>query len=161
MPMQGHPPAPCHVVPALAAVMVGVRISFVVTPFFRNFAVEQYHHSMNKYTQFALLSASTLRMLPHILWYLRLCRIHLEHSYATYLNADRIGRDFYCLHLVTLGNGRAGQQGVLRAVCLNYISRLCLSPASGRWGRAFFSLCAGQQCRMAKSKCDERKSKRI
>lgn len=129
---------------------------------------------MNKYTQFALLSASTLRMLPHILWYLRfkatidadlgpygegrgsvltfikVCTrqkvfrnlfyyrlgeyrsvfikwlmpedptlhitcpeigagCHLEHSYATYLNADKIGRDFYCLHLVTLGNGRDGR----------------------------------------------------
>ena len=129
---------------------------------------------MNKYTQFALLSASTLRMLPHILWYLRFkatidadlgpygegrglvltfikvftCQrvfrnlfyyrlgeyrsvfikwlmpedptlhitcpeigagCHLEHSYATYLNADKIGRDFYCLHLVTLGNGRDGR----------------------------------------------------
>ena len=34
---------------------------------------------------------------------------HLEHTYATYLNADRIGRNFYCLHLVTLGNGRDGR----------------------------------------------------
>ena len=129
---------------------------------------------MNKYTQFALLSASTLRMLPHILWYLRFRKTidadleqygegrgsvvtfikvctrqkvfrnlfyyrlgeyrsvfikwlmpeeptmhitcpdigpgcHLEHTYATYLNADRIGRNFYCLHLVTLGNGRDGR----------------------------------------------------
>lgn len=129
---------------------------------------------MNPYTQFALLSASTLRMLPHILWYLRfkktidadlepygegrgsvltfikVCtrqkvfrnlfyyrlgeyrsvfikwlmpedkslhitcphigsRCHLEHSYSTYLNADSIGRNFYCLHLVTLGNGRGGR----------------------------------------------------
>jgi serine O-acetyltransferase len=28
---------------------------------------------------------------------------HLEHSYSTYLNADLIGDDFMCLHLVTLG----------------------------------------------------------
>ena len=113
---------------------------------------------MNPYTQFALLSASTLRMLPHILWYLRFKKTidadlerygegrgsvttfikvctrqkvfrnlfyyrlgeyrsvfikwlmpgdptlhitcpeigpgcHLEHTYATYLNADRIGRN--------------------------------------------------------------------
>lgn len=34
---------------------------------------------------------------------------HLEHSYATYLNAERIGRDFYCLQLVTLGNGHGGR----------------------------------------------------
>lgn len=34
---------------------------------------------------------------------------HLEHSYATYLNAECIGRDFYCLQLVTLGNGRGGR----------------------------------------------------
>ena len=129
---------------------------------------------MNPYTQFALLSASTLRMLPHILWYLRFKKTidadlepygegrgsvltfikvctrqkvfrnlfyyrlgeyrsvfikwllpedkslhitcprigegcHLEHSYSTYLNADGIGRNFYCLHLVTLGNGRDGR----------------------------------------------------
>lgn len=34
---------------------------------------------------------------------------HLEHSYSTYLNADNIGRNFYCLHLVTLGNGKDGR----------------------------------------------------
>ena len=34
---------------------------------------------------------------------------HFEHNYATYLNAERIGRDFYCLQLVTLGNGRGGR----------------------------------------------------
>ena len=28
---------------------------------------------------------------------------HLEHSYATYLNAESIGDDFYCLQMVTLG----------------------------------------------------------
>lgn len=33
---------------------------------------------------------------------------HFEHSYATYLNAQSIGRDFYCLQLVTLGNGKKG-----------------------------------------------------
>ncbi len=33
---------------------------------------------------------------------------HFEHSYATYLNARSIGRDFYCLQLVTLGNGKNG-----------------------------------------------------
>lgn len=33
---------------------------------------------------------------------------HFEHSYATYLNARAIGRDFYCLQLVTLGNGKTG-----------------------------------------------------
>ncbi len=33
---------------------------------------------------------------------------HFEHSYATYLNARSIGRDFYCLQLVTLGNGNNG-----------------------------------------------------
>ena len=124
---------------------------------------------MNPYTQFALLTASSLRMLPHIalylcnkrvhdqdlkhygegdggvvtfvkvctrqrvyrnLFYYRLgeyksffikwllppertlniwCRdigagCHFEHNYATYLNAERIGSDFYCLQLVTLGN---------------------------------------------------------
>ena len=131
---------------------------------------------MNRYTQFALLSASSLRMLPHILLYLRYRKIvepdlvqygegngvlafikvctrqkvfrnvfyyrlgeyrsffvkwllpaeaslhitcphigsgcHLEHSYSTYLNADRIGQNFYCLHLVTLGNGRGGRPTV-------------------------------------------------
>lgn len=129
---------------------------------------------MNIYTQSALLSASTLRMLPHILLYLRFRKTidadlerygegrggvltfikvctrqkvfrnlfyyrlgeyrsffikwllpaegslyitcpqigsgcHLEHTYSTYLNADSIGRNFYCLHLVTLGNGRGGR----------------------------------------------------
>lgn len=34
---------------------------------------------------------------------------HLEHSYSTYLNADSIGKNFYCLHLVTLGNGKDGR----------------------------------------------------
>ena len=34
---------------------------------------------------------------------------HLEHTYATYLNADSIGKDFYCLQLVTLGNGKGGR----------------------------------------------------
>ena len=33
---------------------------------------------------------------------------HFEHSYATYLNAKAIGRDFYCLQLVTLGNNKKG-----------------------------------------------------
>ena len=129
---------------------------------------------MNKYTQFTLLSLSTLRMVPHILCYLwfkkrvdpdlacysadkpgvltfikvstrqRVFRnlfyyrlgeyrsvfikwllppepslyitcphigrgCHFEHNYSTYLNADSIGDDFYCLHLVTLGNGKNGR----------------------------------------------------
>ena len=34
---------------------------------------------------------------------------HFEHNYATYLNAESIGKDFYCLHLVTLGNGKDGR----------------------------------------------------
>lgn len=34
---------------------------------------------------------------------------HFEHNYATYLNAESIGKDFYCLHLVTLGNGKGGR----------------------------------------------------
>jgi len=34
---------------------------------------------------------------------------HFEHNYATYLNAERIGRNFYCLQLVTLGNGKGGR----------------------------------------------------
>ena len=126
---------------------------------------------MNPYTQAVLLTASTLRMLPHIALYLlhrkqidadlvkyapdgngggvrafikvatrqRVFRnlfyyrmgdyrsalikwmlppertltiwcpcigegCHFEHNYATYLNAERIGRNFYCLQLVTLGN---------------------------------------------------------
>lgn len=129
---------------------------------------------MNPYTQFALLSMSTLRLVPHLLYYLahrktidedlrryregeggvltfikvatrqrtfrnllyyrmgdyRAALIkwllppdgslhitcpqigagcHLEHAYSTYLNADSIGRNFYCLQLVTLGNGRDGR----------------------------------------------------
>lgn len=34
---------------------------------------------------------------------------HFEHNYATYLNAESIGKDFYCLQLVTLGNGKGGR----------------------------------------------------
>ena len=133
---------------------------------------------MNRYTQFALLSASTLRMLPHIalylahrrridpdlvkyqdkragvvnfiktctrervfrnLFYYRLgeyksvwvkwmlppehtlniwcphigAGAHFEHNYATYLNAESIGDDFYCLHLVTLGNDREGRRPII------------------------------------------------
>lgn len=32
---------------------------------------------------------------------------HFEHNYATYLNAERIGKHFYCLQLVTLGTGHS------------------------------------------------------
>ena len=35
---------------------------------------------------------------------------HFEHNYATYLNAESIGRNFYCLHLVTLGNDSRGRR---------------------------------------------------
>ena len=130
---------------------------------------------MNRYTQAILLSASTLRMLPHIalykiyrkridpdlvkyqdrktgvknfikvctrervfrnLFYYRLGEYrsvwvkwmlpperslhiwcpsigegaHFEHNYATYLNAESIGDDFYCLQLVTLGNDKDGHR---------------------------------------------------
>ena len=130
---------------------------------------------MNPVTQFALLSASSLRMLPHIALYLchkkainrDLCKYgegdgsvktfikvctrqrvfrnlfyyrmgeyksffikwmlppertlniwcprigkgcHFEHNYATYLNAESIGNNFYCLHLVTLGNDKQGRR---------------------------------------------------
>ena len=34
---------------------------------------------------------------------------HLEHAYATYLNAEGIGERFYCLQMVTLGNGKGGR----------------------------------------------------
>lgn len=130
---------------------------------------------MNPYTQAALLTASTLRMIPHIglyllhrreidadlekysqdgkglrafikvatrqrvfrnLFYYRMGEYrsvfikwllppertlniwcpsigegcHFEHNYATYLNAERIGRNFYCLQLVTLGNDAQGKR---------------------------------------------------
>lgn len=133
---------------------------------------------MNPYTQAVILSASTLRMLPHILIYLcrrrqidadlekyssdgrglsafiKVCTrqrvfrnlfyyrlgeyvsvfikwmlppdptlhiwcpsigegCHFEHNYATYLNAERIGRNFYCLQLVTLGNDSEGRRPVI------------------------------------------------
>lgn len=133
---------------------------------------------MNPYAQAVILSASTLRMLPHIAIYLmkkrkidadlrkysadgtgvgafiKVCTrqrvfrnlfyyrlgeyvsvfikwmlppertltiwcpeigegCHFEHNYATYLNAERIGRDFYCLHLVTLGNDAKEQRPVI------------------------------------------------
>ena len=125
---------------------------------------------MNPLTQALLLSASTLRMLPHIaiflakkkllaadlqkvqdcqptvlnfikactrertfrnLFYYRIGEYlsapiqwllppertltiwcpgsHFEHNYATYLNAESIGSNFYCLQLVTLGNGKGGR----------------------------------------------------
>lgn len=130
--------------------------------------------AMNKYTQCALLSASALRMVPHMLFYManrstvnadlavygegqgnlltfiKVCTrqktfrnlfyyrlgeyrsvfikwllpadnslhiwcphigrgCHFEHAYSTYLNAGSIGDNFYCLHLVTLGNGKGGR----------------------------------------------------
>ena len=34
---------------------------------------------------------------------------HFEHNYATYLNAESIGSNFYCLQLVTLGHGKGGR----------------------------------------------------
>lgn len=133
---------------------------------------------MNPYTQAVILSASTLRMLPHILIYLcrrrqidadlekysadgrglmafiKVCTrqrvfrnlfyyrlgeyvsvfikwmlppeptlniwcpeigegCHFEHNYATYLNAERIGRNFYCLQLVTLGNDSEGRRPII------------------------------------------------
>lgn len=34
---------------------------------------------------------------------------HFEHSYSTYLNAESIGEHFYCLQMVTLGNGKGGR----------------------------------------------------
>ena len=133
---------------------------------------------MNPYAQAIILSASTLRMLPHIalylmnrrkidpdlqeysadgaglrafikvstrqrvfrnLFYYRLGEYvsvfikwmlppehslhiwcpaigegcHFEHNYATYLNAESIGRNFYCLHLVTLGNDADGRRPII------------------------------------------------
>jgi serine O-acetyltransferase len=133
---------------------------------------------MNPYAQAVILSASTLRMVPHIILYLVKRRIidpdlekysadgtgvsafikvatrqrvfrnlfyyrlgeyvsvfikwmlphertlniwcpsigpgaHFEHNYATYLNAEQIGSDFYCLHLVTLGNDKDGRRPVI------------------------------------------------
>ena len=130
---------------------------------------------MNPYTQFALLTASSLRMIPHIAFYLahkkvvdkdlsrygegdggvvtfiKVCTrqrvfrnlfyyrlgeyrsvfikwlmppertlniwcpsigegCHFEHNYATYLNAESIGDNFYCLQLVTLGNDKNGKR---------------------------------------------------
>jgi serine O-acetyltransferase len=38
---------------------------------------------------------------------------HFEHNYATYLNAESIGCNFYCLQLVTLGNGKDGRRPVI------------------------------------------------
>ena len=32
-----------------------------------------------------------------------------KRQYSTYLNAEAIGDNFYCLHLVTLGNGKGGR----------------------------------------------------
>lgn len=37
---------------------------------------------------------------------------HFEHSYSTYLNAETIGNNFLCLHLVTLGNGADGKPSI-------------------------------------------------
>ena len=133
---------------------------------------------MNPYTQFALLTASSLRMIPHIAFYLahkkvvdkdlsrygegdggvvtfiKVCTrqrvfrnlfyyrlgeyrsvfikwlmppertlniwcpsigegCHFEHNYATYLNAEKIGKNFYYLQLVTLGNDRNVKRPVI------------------------------------------------
>ena len=38
---------------------------------------------------------------------------HFEHNYSTYLNAERIGRNFYCLQLVTLGNDTQGCRPII------------------------------------------------
>ncbi|MBR1388751.1 MAG: serine acetyltransferase [Prevotella sp.] len=130
---------------------------------------------MNPYSQAVILSASTLRMIPHIILYMVYRRridpdlakysadgtgilafikvatrqqvfrnlfyyrlgeyisvfikwllppehtlhiwcpsigpgAHFEHNYATYLNAEAIGSDFYCLQMVTLGNDRQGRR---------------------------------------------------
>lgn len=130
---------------------------------------------MNPYAQFAILTASSIRMLPHIALYLcnrkkidsdlrqygegdggvvtfiKVCTrqrvfrnlfyyrmgeyksvfikwlmpsertlniwcpsigegCHFEHNYATYLNAESIGKNFYCLQLVTLGNDKDGKR---------------------------------------------------
>lgn len=37
---------------------------------------------------------------------------HFEHNYSTYLNAESIGDDFYCLQNVTLGNGKDGRPSI-------------------------------------------------
>lgn len=34
---------------------------------------------------------------------------HFEHNYSTYLNAESIGENFFCLHLVTIGKGAHGK----------------------------------------------------
>ena len=133
---------------------------------------------MNPLTQAAILSASTLRMIPHIILYManrskiapdlekysadgcgigafiKVCTrqkvfrnlfyyrlgeyvsvfikwmlppdptlhiwcpsigpgAHFEHNYATYLNAERIGSNFYCLQLVTLGNDGKMQRPII------------------------------------------------
>jgi len=130
---------------------------------------------MNRYAQTAILTASTCRMIPHIILYLlhrksidadlakyspdkpdtltfiKICTrqqvfrnlfyyrmgeyrsvfikwllppehtlhiwcpsigegCHFEHNYATYLNAESIGRNFYCLQNVTLGNNEEGKR---------------------------------------------------
>ena len=33
---------------------------------------------------------------------------HFQHNYSTYLNCRGIGKDFFCLHLVTIGRGKGG-----------------------------------------------------
>ena len=133
---------------------------------------------MNPLTQAVILSASTLRMIPHIILYManrskiapdlekysadgcgigafiKVCTrqkvfrnlfyyrlgeyvsvfikwmlppdptlhiwcpsigpgAHFEHNYATYLNAERIGSNFYCLQLVTLGNNGKMQRPII------------------------------------------------
>ena len=133
---------------------------------------------MNPLTQAVILSASTLRMIPHIILYManrskiapdlekysadgcgigafiKVCTrqkvfrnlfyyrlgeyvsvfikwmlppdptlhiwcpsigpgAHFEHNYAAYLNAERIGSNFYCLQLVTLGNDGKMQRPII------------------------------------------------
>ena len=154
--------------------MIFHACSFAFVAYFVLICVLIYVVQMNKYTQFAILSVSTLRMLPHILLYLcyknvidadlikygdkkgnvinfiKVCTrqqvfrnlfyyrmgeyktvfikwllppehslniwcphigkgCHFEHNYSTYLNAESIGDNFYCLHLVTIGNSSKGR----------------------------------------------------
>nr|MBP7472331.1 serine acetyltransferase [Prevotella sp.] len=47
---------------------------------------------------------------------------HFEHNYSTYLNAESIGSNFYCLQLVTVGTGHGHNGNEDRPIIGNNVS---------------------------------------
>ena len=71
-----------------------------------------FHYRMGEYRSVFISWLLPPEKTMHI-WYPQIGPgAHFEHSYATYLNARSIGREFYCLQLVTLGNGKGGAPAI-------------------------------------------------